>query len=165
MPRKTWAWAFVLRRAANRFNEAAARCRGKLRPRRTNQRRSCRFNEAAARCRGKRRLDLLCRRGGIEASMRPRPDAAENAASPRSAACQMRCFNEAAARCRGKPAASPSGCPAAAPRFNEAAARCRGKRVKVMSDYQPRDASMRPRPDAAENLLLFVQFRLRIWLQ
>ena len=40
-----------------------------------------RFNEAAARCRGKPggRRDL---RPALRASMRPRPDAAENASSP-----------------------------------------------------------------------------------
>ena len=61
------------------------------------------------------------------ASMRPRPDAAENAAS----------CHAARSRCS---------------RFNEAAARCRGKRLR--RDRRGRDrsaASMRPRPDAAEN--------------
>ena len=37
-------------------------------------------------------------------------------------------------------------------RFNEAAARCRGKRTREQTRvYRPRRASMRPRPDAAEN--------------
>ena len=36
------------------------------------------------------------------ASMRPRPDAAENAQAGGRAARGTRCFNEAAARCRGK---------------------------------------------------------------
>ena len=36
------------------------------------------FNEAAARCRGKRQLPVLVVRGVEVASMRPRPDAAEN---------------------------------------------------------------------------------------
>ena len=49
---------------------------------------------------------------------------------------------------------SRSGCSATArPRFNEAAARCRGKRElrgAVLSAAG--QASMRPRPDAAENL-------------
>ena len=61
------------------------------------------------------------------ASMRPRPDAAEN----------IRCtaFN------RWNRA-----------RFNEAAARCRGKLEVRMRRSQPIGiASMRPRPDAAEN--------------
>ena len=60
-------------------------------------------------------------------------------------------FNEAAARCRGKPGAGPADgggvrC------FNEAAARCRGKRAPVPLDADAEQgASMRPRPDAAEN--------------
>ena len=84
------------------------------------------FNEAAARCRGKPLNGLW--------------DLAHD-----------RGFNEAAARCRGKRRRSlsgrePSRC------FNEAAARCRGK--PVQRQEQPgakHDASMRPRPDAAEN--------------
>ena len=36
------------------------------------------FNEAAARCRGKLARRLLTQPPGIPASMRPRPDAAEN---------------------------------------------------------------------------------------
>ena len=63
------------------------------------------------------------------------------------------CFNEAAARCRGK-----RGCPCAtkpgSPGFNEAAARCRGKhRHGETAHVPPARASMRPRPDAAENIL------------
>ena len=66
----------------------------------------------------------------LVASMRPRPDAAENfhaAGTPEGA---WPGFNEAAARCRGKPAARgrrrrPRGS------FNEAAARCRGKLLKA----------------------------------
>ena len=61
------------------------------------------------------------------ASMRPRPDAAENAATWRA---------------RGRRPAS---------RFNEAAARCRGKRGEAALAAAPSEASMRPRPDAAEN--------------
>ena len=38
-----------------------------------------------------------------QASMRPRPDAAENPAPSRASAASSRSFNEAAARCRGKP--------------------------------------------------------------
>ena len=41
--------------------------------------------------------------------------------------------------------------PAPAPRFNEAAARCRGKRTIALDAPQVAAASMRPRPDAAEN--------------
>ena len=36
-------------------------------------------------------------------------------------------------------------------RFNEAAARCRGKQVEAARADGARAASMRPRPDAAEN--------------
>ena len=133
------------------------------------------FNEAAARCRGKRHRRRRGRRRKARASMRPRPDAAENPPrSPRrrrprcgfneaAARCRgkhtlrpidsllsRRCFNEAAARCRGKPAyrSEPSGRP---PRFNEAAARCRGKHGRELRDQLGDRASMRPRPDAAEN--------------
>ena len=86
-----------------------------------------RFNEAAARCRGKRRRPAG--RG------RPR-----------------RCFNEAAARCRGKRAVQGRGS-ARKTRFNEAAARCRGKPGAQRLARPRRPASMRPRPDAAENVL------------
>ena len=61
------------------------------------------------------------------ASMRPRPDAAENARQPGSLDPR-------------------------ALRFNEAAARCRGKRPHALEHQEEaRPASMRPRPDAAEN--------------
>ena len=64
---------------AGRFNEAAARCRGKRPPRArtaTPRARPC-FNEAAARCRGKRAMTFCTLAKAL-------------------------CFNEAAARCRGK---------------------------------------------------------------
>ena len=35
--------------------------------------------------------------------------------------------------------------------FNEAAARCRGKHRELVQDQEHDPASMRPRPDAAEN--------------
>ena len=63
---------------------------------------SPRFNEAAARCRGKLALDLREERPVRRASMRPRPDAAENAGRPRGQVSNPPRFNEAAARCRGK---------------------------------------------------------------
>ena len=61
------------------------------------------------------------------------------------------CFNEAAARCRGKPVSR--GSVRRRPRgFNEAAARCRGKLGGLLHEHLPLgEASMRPRPDAAEN--------------
>ena len=48
------------------------------------------------------------------ASMRPRPDAAENGISTGGATPGWGCFNEAAARCRGKPAQAirPTSAPA-----------------------------------------------------
>ena len=61
------------------------------------------FNEAAARCRGKRPGKRGARRGLRRASMRPRPDAAENSRSAtRGGPSPPHRFNEAAARCRGK---------------------------------------------------------------
>ena len=139
--------------------------------------RSC-FNEAAARCRGKRQIQMPPRTRCPKASMRPRPDAAENAASWGTCTRPNRFrFNEAAARCRGKrghgvglrrghgasmrprpdAAENWSGRRTRNPRgaicFNEAAARCRGK--PAGAGDLPRAhrlvASMRPRPDAAEN--------------
>ena len=158
-----------------RFNEAAARCRGKpllalwpdapvraasMRPRpdaaenapsgAAGNSRDRRFNEAAARCRGKRpRMSGDAPDPG--ASMRPRPDAAENAGqaarSLRPARASMRPRPDAAENVRPDVPDRPRP-----DRFNEAAARCRGK---LLGRGQPRPdlfaASMRPRPDAAEN--------------
>ena len=61
------------------FNEAAARCRGKRQPAAGGHGRTDGFNEAAARCRGKLSLGSSADRVTTAASMRPRPDAAENA--------------------------------------------------------------------------------------
>ena len=84
------------------------------------------FNEAAARCRGK-----LCgsrpSSGRRRASMRPRPDAAENADRTTPITGWRPGFNEAAARCRGKLGGGAGPRAAAVAGFNEAAARCRGK--------------------------------------
>ena len=44
-------------------------------------------------------------RAGVAASMRPRPDAAENICAGRCGQPFTTRFNEAAARCRGKPSA------------------------------------------------------------
>ena len=88
------------------------------------------------------------------ASMRPRPDAAENSRCTRLGSRTRRGrFNEAAARCRGKRGAPRQP---GAPRtgFNEAAARCRGKLVVAAEDKLGGLASMRPRPDAAENFIV-----------
>ena len=158
----------------SRFNEAAARCRGKqtraiseisaprasMRPR-PDAAENCappasrpagarRFNEAAARCRGKRAGQPPPRAGG-GASMRPRPDAAENVrALPRQDVGHL------GASMRPRPDAAENSSP---PRrssrgsgcFNEAAARCRGKRCGTAASARAHQASMRPRPDAAEN--------------
>ena len=78
MPRKTGGAGQVRAEGAHRFNEAAARCRGKPGGGKTRMMlRIAGFNEAAARCRGKQRIPLGRRRRGSR-------------------------FNEAAARCRGK---------------------------------------------------------------
>ena len=85
--------------------------------------------------------------------MRPRPDAAENAVNCIGVAPATRRFNEAAARCRGKLDRLGPGRRGRAPGFNEAAARCRGKRAVAPGRVAAQScASMRPRPDAAENL-------------
>ena len=84
------------------------------------------FNEAAARCRGKRKLPAAPRDLLQLASMRPRPDAAENDSDSRKVITEYTGFNEAAARCRGKPRVA-SATRLRRSRFNEAAARCRGK--------------------------------------
>ena len=141
------------RRARTHFNEAAARCRGKPPfDYREPPHRDRHFNEAAARCRGKPG-DLAgdaARPVGI--SMRPRPDAAENPAAVRARVQYAQSyFNEAAARCRGKPLHVASGYYTLRG-FNEAAARCRGKpRRSPRRPTLTPVASMRPRPDAAEN--------------
>ena len=86
------------------------------------------------------------------ASMRPRPDAAENAVASRSPRITVTGFNEAAARCRGKPPLPVRRGDGRRRGFNEAAARCRGKHTYGTPDSAfVTLASMRPRPDAAEN--------------
>ena len=62
------------------------------------------------------------------ASMRPRPDAAENAVKREVRRSETYRFNEAAARCRGKRTYNNKALRHHRG-FNEAAARCRGKRV------------------------------------
>ena len=86
-----------------------------------------RFNEAAARCRGKPVGATSFPSHSHAASMRPRPDAAENRPDRRMADPVRRGFNEAAARCRGKPEGAAEEAAGAVQGFNEAAARCRGK--------------------------------------
>ena len=85
------------------------------------------------------------------ASMRPRPDAAENYATALPSGGGAPGFNEAAARCRGKRQEAAHHSPLQTERFNEAAARCRGKPARGRVTDAMICASMRPRPDAAEN--------------
>ena len=89
------------------------------------------------------------------ASMRPRPDAAENGETTARWNCSATRFNEAAARCRGKLGGAGT-LRVTAMGFNEAAARCRGKRVAHTTAGEMAGASMRPRPDAAENVAVLV---------
>ena len=104
-------------------------------PRKTSDRneaideRRIRFNEAAARCRGKPGRRPGSAAASPAASMRPRPDAAENRAAPDDGPVRA-----AVASMRPRPDAAENRPPPLAP---------------------DRDlgASMRPRPDAAENLL------------
>ena len=67
---------------------------------------------------------------GLLASMRPRPDAAENRAPQAAQVAAQQRFNEAAARCRGKPQTIRYTTEDRNACFNEAAARCRGKRLR-----------------------------------
>ena len=127
MPRKTHAVWPHGRGLAPRFNEAAARCRGKLPTRRSPSTRGSRFNEAAARCRGK-------------------------PGSPRRESRRRDGFNEAAARCRGKREDGDMSNVAA----NLASMRPRPdaaeNRIEAKCKELGYTASMRPRPDAAENM-------------
>ena len=146
---KRWTSGRSRGRCRSGFNEAAARCRGKRQPRRERERHGPGFNEAAARCRGKRMGEVLDRLGQV-ASMRPRPDAAENkrhrwGLSHRPSA-SMRPRPDAAENSAGPASAGMRG-----GGFNEAAARCRGKHAQPRPGGGGRGASMRPRPDAAEN--------------
>ena len=87
-----------------------------------------------------------------QASMRPRPDAAENESLwDRMQAAIREGFNEAAARCRGKRqdrglVGGPE--PVASMRPRPDAAENRRRRGRDGAGHR---ASMRPRPDAAEN--------------
>ena len=125
MPRKTSSRAAAAASATPRFNEAAARCRGKQPDPafgRAEHRASMRprpdaaENVAGAVLRDEHggasmrprpdaaenyRVNALCAAAGV-ASMRPRPDAAENSMRRASVQGRHERFNEAAARCRGK---------------------------------------------------------------
>ena len=95
--------------------------------RRVHRRHRPGFNEAAARCRGKLGIGEIPAGAAGGASMRPRPDAAENAAE----------------RAAGRAAVPASMRPRPDAAENEELARFRDA-LQL--------ASMRPRPDAAENV-------------
>ena len=176
MPRKNLRVEGEPLRPVIRFNEAAARCRGKTMVVRRG--RTC-VSSASMRPRpdAAEKQDGQSGCGGllVAASMRPRPDAAEKLTSVARTPRKSSGFNEAAARCRGKtltkwleslrrvrasmrprPDAAekrPAACPRRGRRggFNEAAARCRGKTPRGGAGGAcGHRASMRPRPDAAE---------------
>ena len=128
MPRKTRTRGRIRRRAHRRFNEAAARCRGKPRETPLALVALDGFNEAAARCRGKRQWTMPRTAEKPCASMRPRPDAAEN---PRDRAIRS---EPTPASMRPRPDAAENS----------------SKLLRSAFLYPI--ASMRPRPDAAENL-------------
>ena len=92
-----------------------------------------RFNEAAARCRGKQGRRPGGRDGENDASMRPRPDAAENRRLPRAGLAQR------PASMRPRPDAAENG------------------HHQRKEDIDPGLASMRPWPDAAENVVRVVE--------
>ena len=133
------------------FNEAAARCRGKLSRRSEAKSSPCRFNEAAARCRGKRDMEEEEWRYGGGASMRPRPDAAENPHRLPGPA------GPGAASMRPRPDAAENGIVADRGGGAGGGASMRprpdaAENVKASATgAAPGGASMRPRPDAAEN--------------
>ena len=140
------------RRRPARFNEAAARCRGK----RTSwsQSRNTRpgFNEAAARCRGKRPQGCELGVRANDASMRPRPDAAENTETLMMigfvpSLASMRPRPDAAENADGRLEIDDTIVASMRPR-PDAAENLRDGRLH---GSPPIPASMRPRPDAAEN--------------
>ena len=111
MPRKTVTTTTLTTTRIRRFNEAAARCRGKRFQSRPTR---ARVDVASMRP----RPDAAENDGAhvygdvpLVASMRPRPDAAENVARAVMSAKYRPSFNEAAARCRGKPVQPSAGGP------------------------------------------------------
>ena len=128
MPRKTPEIRELARRVDRRFNEAAARCRGK-RPRTVRLAlgpgASMRPRPDAAENGDLPALDVAF----VNASMRPRPDAAENplrhAAAVPLRVASMRPRPDAAENTQRRRATTWR----ASGRFNEAAARCRGKQI------------------------------------
>ena len=106
MPRKTVTRTRPFRFRADGFNEAAARCRGKPPPKEHDYpdatMASMRPRPDAAENHRQAEAEDAARK----ASMRPRPDAAENPARRTPSRPPQERFNEAAARCRGKPASA-----------------------------------------------------------
>ena len=102
MPRKTPGASNTGLPVTFCFNEAAARCRGK---RAVGAEHAPARREASMRPRpdaAENQQKCQVRRVAGGASMRPRPDAAENWRAARTDRAGRRSFNEAAARCRGK---------------------------------------------------------------
>ena len=89
-------------------------------------------------------------KGDAGASMRPRPDAAENGGGVGVGAGRTGGFNEAAARCRGKHAQGPVYVTTYTASMRPRPDAAENVTVHVWT-IQKSDASMRPRPDAAEN--------------
>ena len=110
-----------------RFNEAPAKCRGKLGVfLYSRQLGGCGFNEAPAKCRGKRWSELPQAGRLSRASMRPQRNAGENSQERWCNSPDGDRFNEAPAKCRGKLTITlASYNPQLG--FNEAPAKCRGK--------------------------------------
>ena len=111
-----------------------------------------RFNEAAARCRGKPTRRSRPRTTPRDASMRPRPDAAENPHPiwpllVRSSAASMRPRPDAAENQLDRPAREGRQHASMRPRPDAAENGADGEAIR----FDPVLASMRPRPDAAEN--------------
>ena len=117
-----------------------------------------RFNEAAARCHGK--LEVQRHRAARldAASMRPRPDATENADRAALRPSPLRGFNEAAARCHGKLIFGEPRVAAGIASMRPRPDATENARAAVVEELGPR-ASMRPRPDATENAPLRVRDR------
>ena len=87
----------------------------------------------------------------VDASMRPRPDAAENPRYCCDRFMLLLRFNEAAARCRGKHALEGGGVMSVTHASMRPRPDAAENEPRPKSPTLQRVASMRPRPDAAEN--------------
>ena len=104
MPGKTPVRELGHRISVTGFNEAPAKCRGKLDNVLSGRGSFPRFNEAPAKCRGKPAKPTANFLSAKSASMRPQRNAGENALPAACSAIRRTSFNEAPAKCRGKPA-------------------------------------------------------------